>query len=498
MIFFNRVWIFGYFFLLAGCVSLSKQEQTEHVLAPPSMESTLNESLATGVFAMGDWPDKNWWEVFQSDQLNSLINEVLVANPSIRAIEKQIAFAKQAAVIVRSNLFPLVFFDAKDTWQYLSQNGLYRAFNPDLNLNANLVDLTLSFTYEFDFWGKNRNLFEAAIGKAKEQEAEAEQVKLVITTAIAQTYFALKTNLVRKKLYETLLQVRRGSFQLQQLLEEHSLSSKLEPLQLEEDVFETEKELLAIEEEIAANKHFINMLRGKGPDEVLEVNDLLPSLANHISLPENLSIDLLARRPDLMAQIWKAEAIAHEVGAAKADFLPNVNLTALLGLESTSYALLFNGSSGTVGATPAIHLPIFTAGAIRANVRAKKALFDQAIYEYNDLILKSIQEVADLIVLATSVFEQKQKQDKIVADAILRYELITLRHQNGLDSLFANYAKEQEVIQKKIKNIELIYGQYLACIKLIKALGGGYYYTTSIPIQKEAINAKKESDNGRS
>ena len=144
--------------------------------------------------------------------------KALAQNPSIQGIKKRIELAKQTAKVTRSTLFPLVFFDADETWQYLSKTGLYKQFNPSLPLNVNLVDLTLSFTYEFDFWGKNRNLFHAALGKQKAEEAEAAEVQLITTTSVAQAYFALKTNTLKQSFYMKLVDVRKGIFDLQTLL----------------------------------------------------------------------------------------------------------------------------------------------------------------------------------------------------------------------------------------------------------------------------------------
>ena len=234
-------------------------------------------------------------------------------------------------------------------------------------------------------------------------------MELITTTSVAQAYFALKTNLLRKRLYEELFDVRMASFQLQNLLLDKALLSKLSPLLSEEDVLEAEKLLLSVEEEVETDRHLINILLGRGPDAPLEIEeDWLPPFTYALALPENLSVDLLARRPDLMAQIWRVEALAHEVGAAKADFYPDINLKGFIGLESVLYRLLFKSRSKTAGLQPAIHLPIFTAGEIRANIRAKKAQFDEAVFDYNNLLLRSAQEVADLLILAQTVFEQKR------------------------------------------------------------------------------------------
>lgn len=481
---FFKKWNMGILIALAGCVSLPKDQQTENLITPPTVTTSVQQGVDCGFFCLGNWPEENWWEVFNSEELNHLIVQALEQNPTIQSFTRRVELARQEAKVVRSKLFPLLFFDADETWEALSHNGLYRAFNPDLPINANLVDLTLSFTYEFDFWGKNRNLFNAALGEKKAQEAEAAGVVLVTSVALAQSYFALKTNLVRKKLFEELYEVRGKIFDLQNLLLEKALLSKLEPLLSEENLLESEKLVFSIEEEVETNKHLINILMGRSPDEWLPIEFGVPDKLKKLTVPTDLSLDLLSRRPDLIAQIWRVESLAHEVGAAKADFYPNINLTAFLGLESVLYRLLFRSDSKMAGLQPAIHLPIFTAGEIRANIRAKKARFDEAVFAYNDLLLKSVGEVADVLVLARSVFEQKNDQEQILEAAQARYDLTTLRLLSGLDNRLSQLYIQEELILKELDDVSLLYAQYVAAIKLIKALGGGYESSYNIPLRK--------------
>ncbi|ARG98146.1 efflux transporter outer membrane subunit [Legionella micdadei] len=472
--------------LLISCnISLSPQAQLKNLQATPNMDPAVKKILAeTNIFSQGNWPDKRWWLVFHSPELNNLIEEALINNPSLQEIKSRITTAKEEAIVTRSLLFPLVFFDASMLRQYLSKNGLYRAFNHKLARNATLIDLTLSFTYEFDFWGKNRNLFHAAIGEALATEAEAAEVALITTTALTQVYAAYKTNLVRKQLYEQLVRVRSHLANLQNLVSTKGLASNLPRFSANENLFEAKQLLSSINNELITNKHLINILAGRNPDTPLQFSSSLPSLPRSLVIPKTLSIDLIARRPDLMAQIWRAKALAYRTGAAKAEFYPDFNISGFIGLESTKWRKFLDITSGKAGITPAVHLPIFTAGAIAANVRATKAEFDAAIYAYNDLLLRSTQEVLDVLAFAQDVYEQKKEQVEIVNYAQQRYNLTYLRQQKGLDSDFELYIIEEEVIQRKLINVTLLYNQYLAAVKLIKALGGGYCQTV-VPLAKK-------------
>lgn len=453
---------------------MSKKERQENILETPTLLESAEKALAGRHFTLGDWPKQNWWESFGQVELTALIQSALQSNPSLKAIQERVEFARQESLVSRAKLFPWFSFDGKETLEHLSKNGIYYSLNPDIKRNTNFIQLLLNFNYEVDIWGKHRNLYLAALGRERAELAEAKQVELVITAALAETYYALKTNLYRKRLFEALSTVRNKTYLLQKLLEKSALLSALPPSLAYERYEEANKNLAMIDQEIALNRHLINILCGKGPDEQLEIEDSLPHLPETMKLPSNLSLDLLARRPDVMAAIWRAEAKSHEVGAAIADFYPAINLRAFFGLDALGFNKLFQKSSLTAGAVPAFHLPIFTAGAIRANVDANKAEFQQAVFDYNRIMLDSVREVADLLASLESVFERLDNQSEILSRAVFRYNLTHLNFQKGLDNYLQVYAIEEEWIEKSLENALLMFDGYARTIELIKALGGGY------------------------
>ena len=460
---------------VSSCTTMSKREQEENILSMPSARDSVATALATGEFQEGQWPDKEWWHIFGSVELDRLIQETLASNPTLSAIGQRVEVAKQNAIITRSKLFPLIFFDASETYMHLSKNGLYHSLNDNIGLNDNLMDLSLGFAWELDFWGKNKNLYLASIGQEMADAAEAAQVQLIVTTGLSQLYYALKANLERKGLYERLVAVRSERALLENLLQEHALLSKLPTQLAEERVEEAAQLLFAITEEIATNYHEINALRGEGPDATvaLDQHPLLPP-KQHV-IPETLSAQLLCRRPDLMAAKWRIESQLHSVNAAIADFYPRINLNALAGFESVAIRKIFEAASGTAALMPTLHLPIFTAGAIRANVNKQKAAYQEAVFNFNDLLLRSVKEVTDALVVLDSVIKQKSSQTLVLESANVRLNLTDLNYRSGLDSRLSVLMLEEEVIEKALDEVALIYTQYATQIKLIKSLGGGYH-----------------------
>lgn len=478
--------------LLSSCnLSLPRHEQVRNLGTLPSMQHTTQKQLAKKQpFKQGKWPTADWWTMYQSPQLNQLIDQALATNPSIQEIRSRVLAAKQESIIAGSALYPLLYFDTDYTKLYSSKYGIFRAFNPKFPLSSYLSLLSLTFRYEFDFWGKYHHLFFAAIGQAKALEAESAEVVLITTTALAQAYFAYQTNCMRKTRYQQLVDVRTNLAKLNDLLLNKGLSSALSPFLAYERANEAQKLLVSINEEIEVDKHLINILAGRGPDTPITSTKPLAKLPKRLTIPQTLSVDLLARRPDLMAQIWRAKALADKTGAAMADYYPDINIIGLLGLESVKWQKLFNHSSGTGLLVPALSLPLYTAGAIGANINATKAQFDAAIADYNKLLLQSTQEVLDALVFAQSMYQQKQQQVAIVNDAKKRYELTALREKMGLDNQLDKYYLQEEVIEKELTDLLLLYNQYVASVKLTKALGGGYCQRI-IPLVKTKLVCTK-------
>jgi NodT family efflux transporter outer membrane factor (OMF) lipoprotein len=462
-------------FLLSACtLSLSQEEKTRHVFSTPSLEKSELVASASGVFAVSEWPSSTWWQQYGFLELNALIERALAQNPTIQAVEQRIEQARSAAIIARSELFPLIYFDASDEWEFLSKNGLYRALNPDLPLSNQQIDFSLSFSYEFDFWGKYRNLYKAALSRVAAERAEKAQVELIVSAALAQAYFGLRTQRVRKGLYEQLYQARAFYFRLQDQMRESALYGKLDPLLSEEKVFEAAQWIEQIDQEIALSTHLVHLLAGEGPDAPLELTESFSAIAPLLALPQRVSLELIAHRPDLRAQLCRMEGLAHEVGAAKANYWPDVNLVGLIGFQSGSWAQLWEWASKTIGATPGLSLPVYTSGAIGAGVDAKRAEFERAVQDYNELMLVSCQQVADLIALGSAVYHKKEQQQGIVLNASERYELTRLRQQSGIDSALTLYSQVEELLQKQLEDVQLLYEQYKAHVGLMKALGGGY------------------------
>ena len=222
--------------------------------------------------------------------------------------------------------------------------------------------MALNFEYEIDLFGKNRDKYRAALGEAKAKRAEMSESLLMLTTLLAETYFNYQMQLVQLQINRDLILARKAYVELTLKRVQYGLDDQVALDQAEALLLSAEETVVNLKKEKGLSESQLKILMGLGPDDNRIFEEPTANFNDPFPIPENVPVDLLARRPDLMAQIWRVEASAHLIGAAKAAFFPNINLAAFIGLESLSWSKLFTADSFASSIVPAINLPIFTGG----------------------------------------------------------------------------------------------------------------------------------------
>jgi NodT family efflux transporter outer membrane factor (OMF) lipoprotein len=474
---------------ISGCARVPDDDLAQ-VSAPVPLDRSMESALAREFFEEGGWPTERWWEMFEDPQLNDLIEIALKESPSINKALALVAKAEQEARKERAALFPTLDFEYEEQWQYFSKNGFERSFfpiplgSPPIRATDNQIDLSLYFNYEIDFFGRNRNLFKAALGRARAERAEAKQATLILTALIVQTYIELQTKLIQREVLKDRLDQRNTLLKLITARKVHGIDATIPVLEREQSVYEAEQTVIKLDKEIALDRHMLSVLVGTGPDQDIAPCAMNAVFEKPVSIPANLSSDLLARRPDLAAQIWRVEAAAKDIGAAKADFYPRVNLMAFAQLESLSFNKLFTIGSKQGGLVPAVHLPIFTGGKLTANLKEKVAVFNQETYRYNEILLSAAQEVADQIVTLSATFDALSFQINSLETAENQLELQYSRYKYGISDFLSVLEREDNLFTQRYQLFGYERDYLLAVLKIVKALGGGYQAKQPLPFEE--------------
>lgn len=464
--------IFWLFILLSGCIPVPKERRPCVPYETPRLDKTVAEGLEHNLLTLEPFP-ANWWEMFEDTTLSSLIEKAFERNPTLQEAMATVKRACHEARVERSALFPTLQLTGLANYQHLAKYGFFRAYAPTIPPNVTEYTCDLDFTHEFDFWGKHRSLYYAAIDRIRAREAETAQSKLLISTGLAATYFKLQAAHQELSLLEEEEKALVILTEMRKKRRQHALDSLTQVLEAESALTFVQQQCVVGRQNVELLKHALLNWIGEGPEEGLESVPKTFGAIVKVPIPDSLPCDLLASRPDVRAQIWRVEAAAQETGAAKADFYPNINLHAFAGLDTIFIHKWLNPGSIAWNAAPALHLPIFTAKRITANWQASQAALEEEIHAYERLLLEAAKEVADGLVNLQTAKDNLALQNNIVENRLALERLTDRRLTHALNNALDSWEAYLAVLQQKRLEVDATYRYSLALIELKRALGGG-------------------------
>lgn len=450
--------------LLGGCASPGDARPT-HKLADIGALATAPAQGAT------PWPAARWWSAYGDAQLDTLIDQALAGQPGLQATQARLAQAQAAVDATGAVQRPQVDGSLSLIDQRFTENGLVPAPLAGSVQWNNSAQIGVG--WELDLFGRQRAALDASIGQLRASQADAQAARVLLAGNVAAAYFNLARLVENRDVAALSLQQREQVLALVRQRISAGLDSNVELRQAEGLIAQSRVEVESLAEAIGRARHALAELTGQGPQAL---DALSPTLATVRStpLPSGLPADLLGRRADLVAQRWRVEAATRDVDVARAAFYPNVNLTAFVGLSSLGLDRFVNAGSLTYGAGPALHLPIFEGGRLRANLGARTAEVDAAVEGYNGALLRALREVADEVTSLQSLERQQQAQAQATAAAVAAYELSTQRYQAGLGNFLTVLTAQTNVLAQSRASTDLKARHLGSEVALARALGGGY------------------------
>ena len=386
--------------------------------------------------------------------------------------------------VAGSALQPQMQGQAKPTLDKQSYNYLFpRNAVPQGWNDYGLV--SINFNWEIDFWGKNRAALASAISMQEASAADEAQARLALAASIAGAYGDLARLHALHDTAQAATKVRAKTLELLDKRREHGMETLGAVKQAEARKAAAEEELLALEEQLALQRNRLAALLGAGPERGLGISRPTLSLDRAFPVPERLDLEWLGRRPDIVASRLRVTAAEKNIDRQKAEFYPNVNLAAMIGLQTLGLNKLAHSGSGMGSIGPAISLPIFSGGRLRGQLRGAYADYDEAVGEYNRTVTHALQEVADAAVSQRSVTQQIAKLEQAAAAAAEAHRIIRNRYEGGLSS-YLDVLSAEEVLLASLRNLREVQSRsYTLDVALIKSLGGGYRAPTKAAELKE-------------
>ena len=428
------------------------------------------QSLAAPAAA---WPAAEWWRGYGDPQLDALIAEARAGAPDVAAAMARVRIAQALAQQAGAALAPSLEASGSAGLSKQSyNNGIPPDFVPRGWNDRGDVSATASF--DLDLWGRNRAALAAATSEAEAARVDADQALLLLSAGIADAYAELSRLYAGRDVAERAVAVRQASFALARDRVLIGLDNRGVQKLAEARLAAARGALVQQDEAIALTRNRLAALLGAGPDRGLAVTRPDQARLHAFGLPQNLAFDLIGRRPDLVATRLRAEAAGSRIKQARAAFYPNINLTAVIGLQALGLNQLVDSGStmGSIG--PAISLPIFDHGRLAGQFRQSRGQYDLAVADYDATLVGALREVADAAASIRALQAQRAEAAQALAAAEEAHEIARLRYEGSLSPYLDVLTAEDSVLERRRAAADLDARAFTLDIALIRTLGGGY------------------------
>jgi NodT family efflux transporter outer membrane factor (OMF) lipoprotein len=309
------------------------------------------------------------------------------------------------------------------------------------------------------------------------------EARLLLTTAVARVYFRIRALARQAETASEMVKLRKDLLALAQTRFRTGIDTADGVTAASAELEAAVKREAGVAAQLDFQQNLLARLMGQGPDAgrgIVGAKAMSPPAAP--ALPRHLPVELLAHRPDVAAAMHRAEAAAERIHAAKAEFMPSVDLTIVGGLEAsrTSTAIddlgkyLFRTSAIGYAVTPNIHLPLFQGGSLRGRLEGRRSEYDEAVDGYNETLLRAAQQVADSLASLKETRSETEAQRRLNAAARAELELARSRWRSGLKDKREILAQAHAVLEQAYV-LDALDADYLSShVDLIQALGGGY------------------------
>jgi NodT family efflux transporter outer membrane factor (OMF) lipoprotein len=459
------------------------------------VEDTKNDPL----FDSKDWIPPDWWTLFNDDQLTEFIYLAFERNPTLQSTQTNILLAASDANRIRAALFPTLNFAGDVARQKISETGVIpfgttgsavttqipvppppsstgatAGSGLQIPIYFTLFETELTLSYNFDLWGKNRNMFRGALSDVQAKIADEAFSRLQLGISVAQVYYQLQIDYKRQEIAQAVVNNRTEYLNLTRQRIKENLDTAIAEQSALAGLAGTEQILLQIQGDIAVKEHQLKAYLAGDFLETINAVEIDQKPLPVIPLPQSLPLHLIAQRPDITAQIWVIESAGRQIDVAKAGFYPDFNLNALFGYQTIHLHELFLWKSSYFNIDPAFTLPIFDGGRLDANLRTSEVNYNLAILRYNELVLNAAKEVLDGISVLQNAEQQYKtyKQNAEAQDEI--FKLTAQRVEHNLDSGLNYLISEGNNLVALDEKIIALGSTIQAALSLIQALGGGY------------------------
>jgi len=413
--------------------------------------------------------DQEWWEVFQDPQLQGLIRTALKQNYDVRIAAARILEARAQLGITRADQLPAINAGGSAVNERYPRTKIL----PQAPFETNYTEVSASFNWELDFWGKYRRATEAARANLLATEWARRAVLNALVSNVAASYFQLRAYDLQLEISRRTLATRQESLQLTRALSDGGAGTMLDVRQAEELVSVAAETIPDLERRIQQQENFISTLLGNNPGPIARGIKLTeqPHLPQ---VPAGIPSRLLERRPDIREAEAELIAANARIGVAKAAYFPQITLTAVSGLLSSALTNLFTGPAGFWAFGGSLVQPVFAGGRIKSGVKLSEARKEELVLNYQQTIQQAFRGVSDALVGYRKNREFRQHQEQLVDSAQDAARLSEVRYRGGATNYLEVLTNETNSFNAELGLAQAQLNELVSLVELYRNLGGGW------------------------
>jgi len=468
--------------VLTGCAAVGPDF---HSPAPPATggytptplpAETAAAAVAAGAtqrFVSGQDIPAEWWTLFSSPSLDRLIREALAGSPTLALAQARIREAQENRSAQFGALFPSVDAEASASRQKISGASLGQ---PDADRGAfSLFNASVNVSYSLDLFGGTRRRLEALESEIEYRRFQLEGAHIALTANVVTA--AVKEASLRSQIRATreILAAQEKQLELVGLRLRLGGASRSDLLAQQTQVAQTRATLPPLERDLEQTRHQLAVLVGRFPGEAALPAFELDEMILPERLPVSLPSSLVRQRPDIRA----AEALLHAasagVGAATANLYPQITLTGRFGTAADTVGGLFDGSSTLWNFGAGLLQPVFRGGTLTAQRRAAIAVYDQAVAQYQETVLASFRDVADVLRALEAdarALAAQAEADRTAQDAL---DLTRAQFELGAVSYLSLLNAQSQQQAARIGLVRAQAARFADTAALFQAMGGGWW-----------------------
>jgi multidrug efflux system outer membrane protein len=447
-----------------GC-SVGPNYQRPNVDAPAAYRGLPEDQAAKGeTSSLGD---EKWSDVFQDKELQSLVRTALQNNYDVRIAAARVLEARAQLGITRADQYPSLSGGAGITAQRNPAAGPIPAYS------LTQGQVSVSASWNLDFWGKYRRATEAQKARLLGQEWAQKAVMSSLVASVASGYFQLRELDLQLAISERTLASRKQSLELTTLRTEHGIDTMLDQRQAEQLVYTAGAQVPDLERQIEQQENALSILLGNNPGSIPRGLQLTEQ-PHAPEVPAGLPSSLLERRPDIREAEENLIAANAEIGVARAAYFPQISLTGTGGYQSSSLTNLFSGPAGLWSFGGSLVQPIFEGGRLKSGVRLAEAQRQEILLTYEQAIQNSFRDVSDALIAYQKNREFRIQEEKLTESARDAAQLSEQRFNAGATDYLEVLTNETNYFADELTLAQAQFNELQALVQLYQALGGGW------------------------